>query len=192
MKEFVFLYPIPEYIETSMQNSGMEGNGPDRFRRKYKKTLNTSIDQRYRQKGFGVNYVVFDGHAVSDAIELQASDRIINAGMDFKTHITKQSNGEYAYPNPDKILDQLGNTDTVRIGGFHLWDCVERLAQTAHKRGLDVLVDEDLTEIFGMMIQNPNFRTDTFPSYDPKKAGKAVFDIFMQARKTRPWLWQDY
>ena len=106
----------------------------DAFRQKYKTTLNRCIDVRYGQKGFKINYVVFDGSSVSDIIELQKSDKVIEVGLDFKTHTTKRVNGEYPYPDQDYILNQLGKTNVIRIAGFHMWDCVEKLAKRAYER----------------------------------------------------------
>jgi len=218
MNSFVFLYPIQEIIDFEI-NQGMymvrdeekdkkfildlkgakseeEENIIRRkalqevraeFRSDYGTILNKCIDLRYRQKGFGINYVVFDGSPVSGLIEFQEADRIINAGLDFKTHTTKQADGRYLYPNSDYILAQLKGTTVIRIAGFHMWDCVEKLARRAYETGLDALVDEDLTEFFTIRFKSPGFELDKYPTY---KAGKNK--RFLQARKGKPWLWQDY
>lgn len=193
MKQFVFLYPIPEIINFEIENHGWsEKGGVDSFRQKYKKLLNASIDARYRQKDFGINYAVFDGSPISDVIDIQQSDRIIEVGLDFKTHTTKQSNGEYPYPNQDHILNQLNRTKIIRIAGFHMWDCVERLAKKAYERGLDTLVDEDLTDFFSGRLRDPDFKIDKYSTYNPRQKQGSMFDMFIEARKERPWLWQDY
>ncbi len=191
MKQFVFLYPIPEIMDFEIKNNG-SFESVDQFRQRYSKLLNSSIDIRYRQNGFGINYLVFDGSSVSDVIELQDSDRLIEVGLDFKTHTTKQSNGEYPYPNQDHILNQLEGTKVIRVAGFHMWDCVEKLAKRAYERELDTLVDEDLTEFFSGRLMDPDFKIDKYPTYNPRKNRGFMFDMFLEARKNRPWLWQDY
>lgn len=193
MKEFVFLYPIPEIINFEIENDGWsEDGGIEIFRQKYKSVLNRCIDARYRQKGFGINYAVFDESPVSNVIELQQSDRVIEVGLDFKAHSTKQPNGEYPYPDQDYILNQLNGVKVIRLAGFHMWDCVERLAKRAHERGLDTLVDEDLTEFFTGRLKDPDFKIEKYPTYNPRKYGDSMFERFMEARKNKPWLWQDY
>lgn len=191
MKQFVFLYPIPEIMDFEIKNNG-SFESVDQFRQRYSKLLNSSIDIRYRQNGFGINYLVFDGSSVSDVIELQDSDRLIEVGLDFKTHTTKQSNGEYPYPNQDHILNQLEGTKVIRVAGFHMWDCVEKLAKRAYERELDTLVDEDLTEFFSGRLMDPDFKIDKYPTYNPRKNRGFMFDMFLEARKNRPWLWQNY
>jgi hypothetical protein len=187
------LYPIPEIINFEIENHGWsEKGGIDAFRQKYKTELNRCINVRYRQKDFGINYAVFDGSPISDVIELQQSDKVIAVGLDFKAHTTKQSNGKYRYPNPDRILNQLNGTKVIRIAGFHMWDCVERLAKRAYERGLDTLVDEDLTEFFTARLKDPDFKIDKYPTYNPRKNQGSMFDRFMEVRRKRPWLWQDY
>ena len=193
MKQFVFLYPIPEIIDFEIGNHAWsEKGGIEVFRQKYKTVINNCIDARYRQKGFGINYAVFDGSPVSEVVELQDSDRVIEVGLDFKTHATKQSNGEYPYPDQDYILNQLDGTRVIRVAGFHMWDCVEKLAKRAYERGLDTLVDEDLTEFFSGRLRDPDFKIDVYPTYNPRKNQGSMFDMFIEARKERPWLWQDY
>jgi hypothetical protein len=193
MKQFIFLYPIPEIINFEIENHGRyEKGGVDTFRQKYKNTLNRCINVRYRQKGFGINYAVFDKSPVSDLIELQQSDKIIEVGLDFKTHTTKQPNGDYPYPNQDYILNQLNGVNVIRIAGFHMWDCVEKLAKRAYEKGLDTLVDEDLTEFFTGRLKDIDFKVDEYPTYNARKQLGSMFKIFIEARKGRPWLWQDY
>lgn len=223
MKQFVFLYPIPEIIDFEIER-GAYGFIDDKtgsklleklkeakseqekemigreilqlskrvFRKLYRKQLNVCINERYRKNGFGINYAVFDGSPVSDVIDFQESDRIIEVGLDLATHRTKQSNGKYPYPDPDYILNRLGDFQILRIAGFHMWDCVERLAKRAYERGFDTLVDEDLTEFFGRRFRDPDFKTDQYPTYNPRKSPQSIFEMFMKARKEKHWLWQNY
>ncbi len=223
MKQFVFLYPIPQIIDFEIERGayGFRDENKEKeflerlrevksedekillrqealqaakseFRDFYRDQLNSCIDRRYRQNGFGINYAVFDGSPLSDVIDLHHSDRIVEVGIDFKTHTTRQSNGEYPYPDQDHILDQFDGVRVLRIAGFHMWDCVERLAKRAYDRGLDTLVDEDLTEFFTGRLNDPDFKIDEYPTYDPRQRRGPMFDMFMEARRERPWLWQDY
>ncbi len=60
------------------------------------------------------------------------------------------------------------------------------------KGGWDSLVDEDLTEFFTERLRDPDFKIDKYPTYNPRKRQQSMFDMFMEARKGKPWLWQDY
>lgn len=185
---FVFLYPIQEYFNREMAEAAVREDRAA-LRKKYKLLLNRCIDIRYRQKGFTVNYVVFDGHEISDIILLQKTDRIISAGMDFKTHTTLGKDNNFPYSDANYMLNQLGNIKLIRIAGFHMWDCVDKFAKAAYDRGLDTLVDEDLTDFFTFLIQQPSFRCDVSPNFGPPEG---LRDDFMNARKSRPGLWQKY
>ncbi len=193
MKQFIFLYPIPPIINFEIENHWHSKKSVEAFREKYKSVLNACIDVRYRQKGFGINYAIFNDTSVSDVIQFQPNDKIIKVGLDYKVHTTKQSDGEYLYPNQDYILNQLGDMKILRVAGFHMWDCVERLAKRAYERGIDTLVDEDLTEFFTGCLRSPDFRIDKFPTYNPRKDDDGIgLKFFMKARAERPWLWQKY
>jgi hypothetical protein len=187
MKSFVFLYPIPEYFKAEIQRWGWRvGDG---FKEKYSRMLNQCIDARYRQKGFEICYAIFDNHEISDIVNLQPDDKIIPVGIDFKTHTADPP----VYPDPDIILAKLGNP--LRIGGFHMWDCVQKVAQRAYEKGIDTLVDEDLTEFFAFKVGwHDSFAIDRYPSDDPRKRYEyeSDFEFFMRARRGKPWLWQDY
>ncbi|MDD4784208.1 MAG: hypothetical protein PHY32_01210 [Candidatus Pacebacteria bacterium] len=182
MNYFLFLYPVSPIIDFEIKMHNYS-------KRRYKKILNECIDNRYRQKGFKIIYIVFDDINVSDVIKLRPEDKILKAGISYK------DNMEGKYPNWNFILQQLKDISTIRtirLAGFHMWDCVERFAQYIHEKDLDVLVDEDLTESFIPRIQDPLFRIDQYPSYQLAKSEEFIFSLFMKARQNKPWLWQKY
>jgi len=160
------------------------------FRPIYAGVLNKCIQQRYRDNDFKINFAVFDEHNISDIVNLQKGDNVFNVGLDFYVHI-----GEKKYPDSNFILNNLGsNIGPLRVAGFHMWDCVEKVAKKAYERGIDVLVDEDLTEFLAFRINHcSEFRTDCYPSYDPKNIkGCGGLEGFMEARRKKPWLIQTY
>jgi len=193
MKAFIFLYPISRYIDNEIKNNayGQKG-GEEVFRQKCQKLLNQCIDLRYRQNGWPICYALFNDCVISDLIRLHPADKIIKVGLDFKTHTAQRPDKIFPYPDEDFILDQMGPVDTVRVAGFHIWDCAEKLARRAYERGLKTLIDEDLTEFFFWRIKSQDFALDHFPSFNPKNMNPRLFAEFMAARKIRPWLWQEY
>lgn len=193
MDHFLFLYPIDRIFDFEIQNHGWhEKGGIEVYKNKYAAILNKCINVRYRQKGYLITFALFNDEIISKIIKLEENDRSIYVGLDFTTHTTKLPNGRFSYPDNNVILDQLNDIGHLRVAGFHMWDCVERLAKCAYDRGINVLVDEELTEFFGWRIKDENFKVDKYPTYDPRKLGEANFEWFMEARKDRPWLWQKY
>jgi len=220
MKQFIFMYPIPEIIDYEVKKGAygsretekeflerMDAADSDEereeirkeavahiraeYRKLYGNTLNECINTRYRENGYAISYAVFDGSPISDVIDLRDSDKTIEVGLNFKTHTTKQADGKFPYPDNDYILDQI-DADTLRIAGFHAWDCVDKLAKRSYECGLDTLVDEDLTELFTGRLIDPDFRIDRYPTYNPRRYGEDMYEMFMEARIKRPWLWQEY
>ena len=187
MKSFVFLYPIPQIMDFEIKNLILSQKEKNKFREEYKDALNKCIDLRYRKKGFGINYAIFDDCKISDVVEVNPLDNIFNVGLYFKTHTEKK-----VYPSQDYILKQLGNVNALVVAGFHIWDCVEKLAEVAYKKGIDVLVDEDLTEFFTIRLKDKGFDLRKYPSFNPREKGDSFFESFMEARKNKPWFWQDY
>lgn len=193
MKAFVYLYPIPEYIDLEIEKGArMCRQSKREFRKRYREVLNACIDVRYRKHGFSVFAVNFNNHGLSNVFELRPEDRIIEAGLDFKTHTTKREDNTYPYPDNDCMLDQLQQVKILRIGGFHTWDCVEKFAKRSHERGVDTLVDEDLTQFLTYQIVDGNLKIDRYPNYRPRKLGRGYLKMFLTARKGKPWMWQDY
>jgi hypothetical protein len=192
-KSLVFLYPINDYINHQIHDEWICANAksPEAFRDTYEFVLNECINERYRKKNFSVNYVVFDGELVYSGIELGHSDNVINAGVDFHTHVTQK---KYADNNLilEKLKDKNGKIQHLRVAGFHMWDCVSKFARTAHEKGMNVLVDEDLTEFFPARMRDKNFRVGRYPAFKPRERGEEFFRDFMKARENAPWLWQKY
>lgn len=188
--QFVHLYPIPEYFKSGIESSIRFMKYGKRFKEEYKRVLNECIDKRYRKKGFGINYVVFKGSEVSDIIEKQEGDRILTVDIDFKTFTTEPPDGNYHYPDPEHIINEL-KTDSIVVAGFHLWDCVDNFARTVYEKGIHVLVDEDLTELLIGKMYLEGFRTDMFPSISPREIHKRVsLERFLSERRKRPWMHQ--
>ena len=191
-KAFVFLYPIPQIIDWEIENNKNSfGNNEKTFGKVYERTINQCIDLRYRKRGFNINYAIFDDCIVSDIININLNDRIIKVGLNFDMHTSKKE-----YPDQDFILNQLGDIDTLRVAGFHMWDCVEKLAKRAHERKLNTLIDEDLTEFFPSRINDESFRVEIYPTFNPyttKTLDREWFvKAFLEARKGKQWLWQNY
>lgn len=184
MNHFIFLYPIHQIINYEIKNNQYRS---ENFSKLYSEKLNECIDLRYRQKNFKINYVIFNDTRVSKIINVRKEDKIIKAGLDFITHCKKK-----VYPEQDFIINQLEDIRQLVVGGFHMWDCVEKFAKRAYEREINVLVDEDLTEFFAGRLKDSDFKTNTYPTYNPKKNCGGLFEFFINARKERPWLWQDY
>jgi len=198
MEQFVFMYPIPENFEPELSIGSKlfksELNIEKGFKGIYRTVLNECIDKRYRQNGFQINWAIFNHHDISDMIKRCEKDRILEVGIGFNTPAT-EINGKYQYPNEDYILDKLaesGEINSLRVAGFHAFDCVEKLAKRAYERGINSLVDEDLTEFLTHRMIMPGFKVDKYPTFNPFLLDINVKDRFFNARKKKPWFWQDY
>jgi hypothetical protein len=159
--------------------------------------LNKIIDARYRSRGRTVNWLLFGKEeepwdpalaGVSPWIRIEQDDRVLSAGVSFKTHCRER---RYAKPWP--ILKGLPALDTLVIGGFHQDDCVAKFAKAAYHAGIPVSVDEDTTQWF--------FRTTCRYGKIPLRRRKpwpraenfdnpATLELIRSYRKTQPWLTQ--
>lgn len=80
---------------------------------------------------------------VAEEINIKPTDKILSSGIPFVFM------RYHKYPEPAYILSQLPqDLEQLVIGGFHQWDCVDKVAQTAYEKGIPIIVDEDTTEIF--------------------------------------------
>ena len=182
MKAFVFLYPVQEYFDRDMW--ALEESDKER--------LNRCIDLRYRQKNCDIIYYNFNGHSISNIIEVRPTDKIRYVGLTFEEHTTPDTKGNFLYPDLEYMISQLSDTQTLVIGGFHLFDCVDKLAQKAFESGLHILVDEELTDYFLGYSGNDDFKVGIYPGYDHRINidDAELLRLYVENRRKKPWLWQ--
>lgn len=183
MKNFLFLYPIEQYIDSVCERrSAFNPN----YEREWCKDLKECIQLRYKRNGFTVNYALFDDTPLHP--KFNQNDNLIRVGMTFEEH-TNPKDGKYNYPDEKKIIQPLLNSSELVVAGFHLGDCVDRVAKAAHNKGINTLVDEELTELFGYIKELPSFHKERFPSVMPDERWENIERI-INYRKQRPWLYQ--
>ncbi len=191
--QFIFLYPIKPYFEGLI---GWKGSY-SRFQNYTLNNISNMIDRRYRKKGFEINWVFFSGRkrAIPDLsmnqgiISTRNHDKMISNGVDFSDYINNKIS-----PSNDYILDQLSPHSTLVIAGFHQDDCVDKLAEASYKRGINVKVDEDLTDkgINRILICRdvPIVRRNLVLEDIYSNISGVQRDIFLAGRKGKPWLLQ--
>src|SRR3990167_5442236 len=147
MKIFLFLYPIKAYVNACLEQFFFLRNGYDPAR------FSQLIDRRYRRRNYQLVWVLFshpddssqpDRSLLSEIFEISPQDQVIACGVSFRLHCEKE-----IYPNPAEIIDKLPTSvEELVVGGFHQWDCVDKLACFAYKSGIPTQVDEDTTQFF--------------------------------------------
>jgi hypothetical protein len=151
------------------------------FRPIYSKKLNSCIHHRYRRRGFQIVFLMADYEFEIGYVDVKSEDQVVYVRDKIK-------DGRF-YPAPGHVLKKILPVDILRIGGFHMWDCVQKFAKAAHNKGVDTLVDEDLTEFFGFRMHERDFRVKTYPNYKPSEQWRS---LFIKTRRGKPWLWQNY
>lgn len=93
----------------------------------------------------------------------------------------------------EAVIDKEGRSDHLRATGFYRDSHVEDVAKAAYERGLDVLVDKDMTEMLPLLLKRKIFRPSTYPSLKPERFFEGEPEAlarFLHRRKNEPWLWQ--
>jgi hypothetical protein len=198
MKSVLVLYPIQPYADVLMG----EKESPE-IKVKYAQLYEHLVRNRY--PGFRIIWVMFskpnscgiaDLSQLWSGISIKKSDIVCSCGVSFEDHC-----GLKRYPNPRIILDACPQPiEELIIGGFHLWDCVEKVARYAHEKAINVLVDEDLTEIFFGRIRGcdgipsssriPLSREESQEAIRKRfiESSPLLFTWAQEARKGKPWL----
>lgn len=139
-KIFLCLYPVREfcYDYDCLLDE-------DEFDHCYK-VLNECIEKRYRENGYQVVFAMYPEKNIFGVIP-DATDKIITTDVSFE-EATKKDEDKVKYPSEEYLIKQLGDFDTIVIGGFHFADCVKRVAEYCYNQGYQTLVDLDLTDLF--------------------------------------------
>lgn len=197
MKSLLVLYPIYPYAHYLI---GQEE--PDEIKKKFARIYQGLIRRRY--PGFQIIWMMFsredspgrpDTTLLWEGIKMGKKDIVAACGVSFDKHC-----GMKIYPNPETILGACPRPiEKLVVGGFHFWDCVADVARYAHGQGIDVLVDDDLTEFFFWKIrQNGVLCARNIPgaleqslAKERKRIAKSApgyLEEVRQARKDKPWL----
>ena len=150
-KVFLYLYPIEEFTKMFLFHD-------DRLYDEWcierpLPILNNTINKRYREKGYQVVYALYPDKELY-GLEKKDEDMIIHTDILFSEASAYDENGNEKtnfipkYPNEKLLLQQLGTIDELVVGGYHVMDCVKRVAEVALDFGIDTLVDLDMTDLF--------------------------------------------
>jgi len=195
-KLFIFAYPHPVFFDNppSSKWSSCEID-----------KLNEAIEIRYRDDGFRVGFVVYNNLPIDPRIDYRAEDLVISDGQDVTIHhnkgeIRRNSDNELAYTPAAYVAKKIPQNSILRIGGFHLNDCVEKISSAAYGLGHDVIVDEELTELYKILRPKDNFNPTTYPSVNrlryflDEASDPFLLKYFLKSRTLKPWLynWREH
>ncbi len=163
-KVFLYLYPIKEFASkfTLYQDIDDSKLSEDLIKTKYEpfKALNETIDKRYRKKGYKIVYVIYPDKEIY-GVKLEENDTIIKTNITFDEVIKN-----HKYPSEEDIIEKIGHVNELVVGGYHSTDCVRRTSEVALEKGIDTLVDLDLTDLFFSLYKEEYFNKEI---YDPFK-----------------------
>ncbi len=163
-KVFLYLYPIREYIERSIQENCYDNeNGFENpiF------VLNECIQERYRKRGFEIYFANYPdrelyGVQLSDNDNIIYTDITFNETSEYNEDSNENSIDQLKYPNEQYLLNQIGDVKEIVIGGFHSDDCVKRVAEFFSSRGIDTLIDMELTDRFFHLYKKSYFMKENY------------------------------
>lgn len=197
MKSLLILYPIQPYADSLIGNEELPA-----VKIKFAQIYQDLIEKRYPD--YRKIYVLFSTSDNSENADLSqlwqglllnGTDIIGSCGITFERHCK-----DYLYPKQKRIIDLCPQpVDELVIGGFHLWDCVDKTAKWAHRHGINVLVDEDLTELFfyssrdsrGQPVSKIPVSKEESLKQERKElieAGDHFLEYANNERKKRPWM----
>ena len=142
-KVFLYLYPIKEFVSPFVPRVSSNHDKLNDYEiGKIFEVLNDVIDKRYRKKGYKVVFVLYPDKNIY-GVELKSNDIVIKTDITFN-----DVKSNYKYPNEKYLIQQIGTVDELVVAGYHVMDCVKRVAKIALASGIDTLVDIDLTDLF--------------------------------------------
>jgi hypothetical protein len=198
MKRLLFHYPIREHVESMFQWHRSTPREP------WVQAINRVVQERYREQGFQVHWLLFNNRDIAPEFTVAPQDLILYAGLTFEEHAPEyNATGPYGifsrsecpppavvHTDQDAVLAQLGTTTHLRVAGYHPHDCVEHTAAYAYRKGIDVLVDEELPTALQKAIGEEGFRFDAYPGRDLGAQHPGYLKALRMMREEKPWLYQ--
>ena len=199
MRVLLILYPIQPYVNVLIGKK----ESPE-VKAKIAGFYQMLIQKRY--PGFKRIFALFSStedltkpniSQLWEGVLPQNGDIIGASGVTFENHCENK-----VYPKESNILALCPKLiDKLVIGGFHLWDCVDKTAKYAYRQRINVSVDEDLTELFFYQVRNskgdPFLRipiskkkSSEITRKQLNRAGSGFLEDAREARIKRPWLIQ--
>lgn len=197
MKHFLFLYPTRNYTQQ------IGTNFPNRhlLLENFSRNVNRLIQERYRKQAFQICWLFFAQNHNRKLPDTEKSDplfEILPEDWKISSGITQRELFQCCYPSADQILDHFKESTQLVLGGFHLYDCVERIARRAHRKSMPVSVDEDLTDDFAFRVnhfgpiplqRNIRIYPETLSELR-KRLPEEKVQTFLKASQQKPWLSQ--
>lgn len=150
MKILVVLYPLAGYIDPLIYH--LYEVGADT--RKIFDGYNNLIDEKYRQNGYKVCFILPKGHRVDSQyrgmdsrIKVADQDLVLigNRTMDDRDY----PDGPWNHMNFDMLPEYFNGPDNeVVVAGFHDGACVKDTARELAATGSNVSTDKELTDFY--------------------------------------------
>lgn len=148
MKKLLFIYPIEEFMKIFEHGDVIE-------------KLNRTINKRYREKGYEINYLIFPDKEIAD-LQIYPNDKIIKTDITFEDYTTTNKAGNFPNPNLDKIFGENINVESIVVCGFDSRDYVRKTAKRFDDLGFDTLIDIELSGYFRAHCEKNYFAEDEY------------------------------
>ena len=148
-KIFILLFPKKEYVEGYFTCEDIS-------------MFNECIKRRYIEKGYEFCVANFQNSDLG--IVTLNPNKIISANITFEESSPYTcKDWRYADFNDLTKKIQVEKYSNIALGGFHCYDCVERLAKEIYSINPNIIIDTDLTEMFrNSYLYEKDFKLDTF------------------------------
>lgn len=122
-------------------------------RQKLMARLAQIVDARYRERGYRVFWLTLsqridpllpNNQFVDDRVDICPEDTLLTSGLTVQRYNESSYRSSFYW-----VINQMKAwPEEFVVGGFHLWDCVDKFAAEASRRGIPTRVDEDTTNYF--------------------------------------------
>ena len=187
-KVFLYMYPIEQFISQykfreKMYDHIIKDPRPLPI-------LNYMIDERYRKRDYIVMYVLFPD-TKRYGLDRVNGDKRIYADIPFskvdwddewrrkrKDFVPEIPDNEYILKQVEKYV-KLKNISELVVSGFFSRYYVKQMAKLASEKGVNTVIDLDLTEIFFLFYNKSGFLTKE--PYNPDKFYEFYINFFKDA-----------